>query len=234
MPPQTQTQTPTQTLTRTQAKARSLPRVNLLPPEIVEQRRFRRVQAGLAGALVAALALVGGLYVLATADRARQAEQLRAVQAETAVLQARQAEYAEVPQVFARVAAAEAQLTQAMGQEVRWSFFLDDLSRSVPDDLWMTKMIMLQTVDAAEPSVPSVNPASLPGVGTVTFEGTAFEHVDVSAWLDMLARQSGYADPFVTKSEEDIIGDDEVVNFVTSVTVTAEALEGRYPQRAVR
>jgi len=220
--------------TLTQLRTGRLPRVNLLPPEIVEQRRFRRVQAGLAGALVAALALVAAGYVLATADRARQEEQLRTVQAETTLLQARQAEYAEVPQVFARVAAAEAQLTQAMGQEVRWSFFLDDLSASVPDDVWMTKMIMLQTVDSAEPSVPSVNPASLPGVGTVTFEGTAFEHVDVSAWLDALARQSGYADPFVTKSEKDVIADDEVVNFVTSVTVTAEALEGRYPQRAVR
>ena len=44
----------------------TLPRVNLLPPEIEEQRRFRKVQIGLGAGVVAAVGVVGALTLLAS------------------------------------------------------------------------------------------------------------------------------------------------------------------------
>ena len=43
-----------------------------------------------------------------------------------------------MPQVYAQVAAAQAQLTQAMGQEMRYSYVLNDLSLTIPSDVWLT------------------------------------------------------------------------------------------------
>ena len=40
--------------------------------------------------------------------------------------------YAEVPQVLAEVDAAQANLVTAMTPEIRWSFYLNDLSLTIP------------------------------------------------------------------------------------------------------
>ena len=49
----------------------------------------------------------------------------------------RSAKYAEVPKVYAQVDAAEADLELAMGQEIRYSFVLNDLSLTIPSDVWL-------------------------------------------------------------------------------------------------
>ncbi|MGH8938093.1 MAG: hypothetical protein ACRDV2_01960, partial [Actinomycetes bacterium] len=54
--------------TLTTTRLATLPRVNLLPPEIEEQRRFRRVQAGLGGAVAVAVALVAAGFVMANSE----------------------------------------------------------------------------------------------------------------------------------------------------------------------
>ncbi len=62
------------TLTRETAAAvvaPRLPRVNLLPREILEQERFRRVQYGLSGAVLAAAGVVGVLYLRHRRHRGR-------------------------------------------------------------------------------------------------------------------------------------------------------------------
>ena len=43
----------------------------------------------------------------------------------------------------------------------------------------------------------------VPGVGAVTFDGQAMKHNDVAAWLDSLAKQKGYTQPYFTESEDE-------------------------------
>jgi Tfp pilus assembly protein PilN len=69
-------------------------------------------------------------------------------------------------------------------------------------------------------------------VGAVSFEGHAMKHNDVAAWLDSLAKQKGYDQPYFTDSTEELIGATEVVKFKSQVTVTEEALSKRYVQKA--
>ena len=42
----------------------AMPRVNLLPPEIAEHRRFTRLRLGLAGVLAATVAVIGASYAV--------------------------------------------------------------------------------------------------------------------------------------------------------------------------
>ena len=138
-------------------------RVNLLPPEISEEARFRRTRSALALAVVASLVLVAWLFVLAMNDASDAQEQLDTAAARKAVLTERATEYAEVPLVNAQLDAAKAQLAVAMGQEVRWSFYLNDLSLRIPGHVWLRSVH--GQIDAAAGNVefpPVIHTAQAP------------------------------------------------------------------------
>lgn len=224
--------------TLTAASTATLPRVNLLPPEIAERRRFRKVQTGLGAGVAGALAVVGALTLLAVGQVSDADNGLAESKAEGTRLQAQTNEYADVPKVIAQVEAAEAQLSAAMGKEVRWSYFLNDLSLKVPGKVWLTSMTVTQDVDSAaadavgNPTAPSSSTYLEPGLGTVTFAGSGYAHNDVAAWLDALAKQKGLTQPYFTSSSKELIGEESSVNFTSQATITDEALSGRYSQKA--
>jgi Tfp pilus assembly protein PilN len=218
----------------TTTRLATLPRVNLLPPEIGERRRFKRVQAGLGVGVVAAVGIVGLLALVANSQVSSAQDKLDTAKAQQTALQGTVAEYAEVPLVFAQVDAREAQLTQAMGKEVRWSYFLNDLSLSVPSKVWLTEMSMKQNVDDA--ALVAATPADTgylqPGLATLSFTGKGFTHNDVAAWLDALSKQRGLSQPYFTSSIKEPVGTKDSVTFSSSATVTDEALSKRWTQKA--
>ena len=214
----------------------TLPRVNLLPPEIGEQRRFRKVQAGLGAGVLAAVGVVVAFTLLANAAVSDAQSDVDAATAKQAQLQEQRAQYAEVPLVYAQVEAAEAQLGQAMGKEVRWSYFLNDLSLKVPGKVWLTSMTVTQNVEdaaaAAVVAVPATGTYLTTGIGTVTFQGNGYAHNDVAAWLDALAKQKGLTQAYFSNSTKEKIGTERAVTFTSQATVTEEALSKRYTQKA--
>jgi Tfp pilus assembly protein PilN len=203
-----------------------LPRVNLLPPEIEEGRRFRRIQYGLAGGVALTVGAVTLLYVAAVGSVADANAEVDAAQATNAQLRAEAAKYGDVSAVYARAAAAEAMLTQAMGEEVRYSRFLSDLSLSMPDKVWLKSLTFTQSPTAAAVG------GTEPGIGTVTVSGVGFSHDDVAVWLESLAGQEGYTNPYFSSSTESLIGTRTVVDFTSTATLTADALSGEYTKPA--
>lgn len=202
-----------------------LPRVNLLPPEIAVRRTFKQVQMGLGGAVLAAVGLVALLYVGATSSVNDAQTELDTATATGQQLQAQNAQYKDVTAVYARAAAAQAMLTQAMGEEVRWSRFMNDLSLTVPDNVWVKNVAFTQAPATA--AAPGAVPTE-PGIGTATFTGVGFAHDDVAVWLESLAKQKGYANPYFANSTEALLGTRKVVNFTSTATLTSAALSGRY------
>jgi Tfp pilus assembly protein PilN len=203
-----------------------LPRVNLLPPEIEEGRRFRRIQYGLGGGVALAVGAVALLYVGAAGSVADATTEVEAAQATTTQLRAEAAKYGDVSAVYARAAAAEAMLTEAMGQEVRYSRFLSDLSLSMPDKVWLKSLTFTQA------PTPAALGGVEPGLGTVTVSGIGFSHDDVAVWLESLAGQEGYTNPYFSSSTESLIGTRTVVDFTSTATLTADALSGEYTKPA--
>ena len=214
----------------------TLPSVNLLPPEITEAIRFRRVQAGLAAGVVTTLGLVGLLYVGANGAVGDAQRDVDAASAEQTTLRAETAGYADVTQTYARVAAAKQMLVQAMGSEVRYSRFLNDLSLSIPPDVWLTNATWSQGDATATAAVPTAATTTTTGttatgatpLGTVTLTGVAKNHDDVAVWLEQLAAQKGYAEPYLQSSTEVLLAEKKVVNWSTTVQLTPDALSGRY------
>jgi Tfp pilus assembly protein PilN len=203
-------------------------RVNLLPPQIEERRRLRRVQTWLAGAAVLVLAIIGLLYWQASASASNAAEELRTAQAEQARLNRQAAQYAEVPAVLAQVDAARKQLATVKSDEVHWSTYLTDLSLRVPSNIWLTQMQVSQAYSGgtgAPTGATSNDPlAPTDTIGTITYTGYALTQRDVATWLDALSRLSDGIYPYVTQSAAATIGDTDVVQFTSSVLVKNSAL----------
>ena len=206
----------------------TLPRVNLLPPEILEAARFRRFQLAMVAAGIGAVAIVGGLYYNAHQGVAQAKSDLASAQATQSSLQSQKAGLQSVQDVYDQVAAKKAMLSQAMGPEIRWSYYLTDLSLKVPDHVWLTSVNATESVAGTPAPAATATTVAPAGVGTVTFAGVAFSHDDVANWLDALAKERGYTNAYFTNSTKAKLGPREVVNFSSSVTLTQAALSGRY------
>ncbi len=215
------------TMTRQKAGATglvTLPQVNLLPLEIIERRRLRVVQAGLGGAVALALVLLVGLYFLAAAAVSSSQSDLTAAQAENASVQKQVNDYANVGQTYALVDKAHGLLRDAGGAEVLWSRYLTDLSLKIPSTVWLNQVTVAPAAAAPATALTGVTPA----IATITFTGVALSHDDVAVWLDALASERGWTDPYFSTSTEQYIGSHQTYTFTSSVTVTATALSGRY------
>ena len=208
-----------------------LPRVNLLPPEIAEKVAFRRVQMGLGGAVLTAVGVVGLLYLSAAGSVSSAQGDLDTATARHAQLQTESAKYAAVTGVYARAAAAQAMLGQAMGDEVRYSQLLNDLTLFVPANVWVKNITYAQGVPAPAPAAAGATTTPA-GVGTFTVSGVGFSHDDVAVWLESIAAQKTYTNPYASNSTEVLLGTRKVVTFASTATLTPAAQSGRYTKPA--
>jgi Tfp pilus assembly protein PilN len=204
----------------------AMPRVNLMPPEIAEAERFRRLQLAMGGAVVVSAIVVGLLYQHAHSGISSAQDQLTAAQNDNADLQSKVHNLASVSQTFEAVQAKEALLSQAMGDEIRWSYVLNDLSYRVPNDFWLTAIQASETV--VDPAATASPTQAADALGNVSFSGVALKHDDVSAWLDSLAKEKGFSNPTFSSSTEGQIGSRIVYFNAESVDVNSDALSNRY------
>jgi Tfp pilus assembly protein PilN len=218
--------------------ARALPRVNLLPPEIAEKAKLRKVQVGLGSGVAAAVGVVALLFVSASHGVSSAQTSLDQAQAQATSLQTDMSKYNNVTAVYSAAAAAQAQLTNAMGQEVRYSQLLHDLSLSVPSTVWLKTLSYTQTplvstatgtpAGTATTAGAAAGATSTAPIGTVSFAGVGFDHDDLALWLESLASLKAYTGVYFSNSTEALIGTRKVVNFISTANLTPAALSGRY------
>jgi Tfp pilus assembly protein PilN len=192
--------------------------INLLPPEVAEERSRRR-RAGLlvVAAVAYILLLVAGVFYWNT--RVSAARQDVEVQEEVnAGLEQEVASLADAGALQAEFAAKAALVQEALANDVDWGIFLNDLARLLPERVWME----------------SFNGSILEGqqseiVGQVTFSGVGFNFPDVSEWLRTLDSGgfSGITGPWVSTASESAIGDQTVVNFTSTAVLTPGAVTDR-------
>lgn len=218
--------------TLTVARVSEMPRVNLLPPEIAQAAKLRRLQMLLGLLVLGAFVIAGLLFMWASAKVGAEQDALDAVNAEGAQLTAEKAEFAEVPAVEASLAAAEASLIQAMAPEIRWSYLMNDLALTTPNSVRLASMTATNTAAASQIEAQETTATLLgqPTVGSVQFVGKAESFDGVAAWLNSLARQSEwYLEPTVSSIVKSDAADTEgdVYDFVGSASLSPEALSGR-------
>jgi Tfp pilus assembly protein PilN len=211
-----------------------MPQVNLMPPEIAEAERLHRLQRGMVGLVLISALAVGGLYWHTKQGVSSAQNELTASQAQQTSLQSKYNSLNDVQQVFTQVQAKQGLVQQAMGQEIRWSFVLNDMTTSVPDNVWLTSFAASETTaPSATAPTPVVAPdGSTGGIGSVLVSGIAFHHDDVANWLDSMSRLPGFSDPSFSSSAKDVIGTKPTVDFGSSIVLSLHALSNRYTPKA--
>ena len=216
----------------TAARSRELPRVDLLPPVYAEQEKLRRTKALLAAAVVAAVLGTGGAYVVEERSTAKAREELATVQAEQSRLRSEQAKYTEVPLVNGQVDAARGDVILAMGDEVRWSQVLADLSARVPSGVWLSDVTFAQVtaVTASGVTAPAAPTGAAGSIATINVTGNALTQAAVASWLESLSKQPGFTAPTFTSAIRADVDGTPTVTFESTVQVTSEALSHRYDE----
>jgi hypothetical protein len=169
------------------------PRVNLLPPEVLEQAADRLLRKKLlmatAGTLVLVVLGVGGAALHAT----NSALQLVTAQADTAALLAEQGEYVAVRQVQSQVETAVAARAVGGWTEIDWKAYLQQVRAALPADVGIEAV----TVDSTSPLTAFPQPtAPLQNarVATLTVILASPTLPTVPQWLEQLQGLPGMAD----------------------------------------
>lgn len=208
------------------------PRVNLLPPEIAEKNTLRRAQVAMVGAGLAAVAVVGVMYVQAGAKVSSARSARDAAVAKSADLNKQLRDLQHVRDTYAQVDAANKTLATAMHFDVHWSTYLQDLTLTIPENVWLEQMTVKMN-GAATGTTTSGDQVLDQGLGTVTFRGKGLSHDDVASWLESLVKEKGYSNPYFTQSQLDdpnaaSAGSVTTVSFNSTVNLTEKALSNTY------
>ncbi len=207
----------------------AVPRVDLLPPEIQQGRRLAALKRVLAGAVAATVVVCVGGVAWAQAGVGSAQDDLDAAQARGATLRAQQVTYAQVPKVLALIDAAGAAREQAMGKDILWYGLLSDLSLTTPEGVKLDSLTV--GLDTSGTQAPVTDPLVPAGIGEVDFTGKAAHFPDVAEWLESVAGLHGL-DGSTLQSASSTTGPGNVVDFTSTIKVTATALTHRYDRKA--
>jgi Tfp pilus assembly protein PilN len=206
-----------------------VPRVNLLPPEVLERRRFRAVKWRLAFAFALVIAHVAGATVWSQLQVRQARSDLAGTRARTTELHQQEGEYVQVPFTLAAVQSAEVARATAMGTDVLWYRFLNDVALAMPATVSLNTM---KVSLAAEGSTTGTLGAT--GIGTVEIAGTAGSYPAVASWMDSISGVNGMQAVTLRSAtrEATTAGEDPTVTFTAQLLVTEAALSHRYDKKA--
>jgi Tfp pilus assembly protein PilN len=196
-------------------------RINLLPQE--ERVKASR-ERGLIWAiliLVAVVVVLGLVYVKYNSDVSAKEDELAAIQAETATVQAKIAELSP----YAALQAQRTSMTEtAKGiyqSSVPFSTLLQELSLVIPEN------VRLQTLTATVPPTMLPGAATDPAAGAaattdVTFTGQTENHRDVAEFLTRLGLIPQLMNITLTQSTDSSTGTETATTTFKQFTITAQ------------
>jgi Tfp pilus assembly protein PilN len=193
--------------------------VNLLPPDILQGQRYRRLTLTvlLAGAIILALIVV--FFLLQVGRLGSVNSDIAAENQTNAQLQGQIAALQKYDDLQVAAQQAQSELDAAYAGEVSFSGMLMDLSRVIPSDAYLTTFT---ATIAGPPPAAGGTTTTTPLIGTMTTGGQAIGFDSLSIWLTRLELVQGWVNPWMPT----ITADSSVPNaytFTTSVDLTQDA-----------
>ena len=170
-----------------------VPRVNLLPPEVLQSARMRSRRRGLIALVVLVAVIVGACYAGASLYAGAAQAELQLAQARTSELLTERLEYSEATAVANLVAATTEARGLGMSTEVIWADVFDELRLLLPEGTSIASI----TLAGSAPWEPALLPAGAlrnPRVATATVVVFSPTISDAVEWSRRLATVTGFAD----------------------------------------
>ena len=186
--------------------------VNLLPPEVLQSQRWRRVTMLVIALGGVALVAVIGFYLYQTNQLARRCRTTSTRKPpRNASIQAQIAEKQKFAELQAEAQSKEELLATAYSGEVSFSSILMDVSRVMPSDAYLSDLT--STITAGTTTAAGTTPTEI--IGTLSGTGQAVSIDTVAALLTRLGQVDGWVNPWVTA----LVRAEEVNGYTYSVGV---------------
>jgi Tfp pilus assembly protein PilN len=199
--------------------------VNLLPPEVRTRQKTRRNTVLATGAVGAAVVIILGVFALQAIRLSQTNHSLATQQQTNSGLQRQISQLEPYDQLRQQVSHGETLTSSLLNGQVLWSGVLRNVSSSLPGGLWLTSMN--GTLNTTPPGTVA---SSVPGssvVGSIQFQGKAFDHTTVGDWLNRLEQVPGWVNAWVSSSNRGTGtegGNSKEVTYSSSVDLSADAL----------
>ena len=205
----------------------SLPQVNLLPPEIEASRLVARLKIFLLLAIVAAIAIVGLLFLWSTTQVNDAQERLDNEQTRTTSLQAELATYSKVTVVKEDLANISLAAWLSTSSEIEWFSYLEAVHAVSPPEVSYDSLVINATTPVSKPNPPQ-DPLNEAGFGTIQFVGRMPSTQVVTDLVLALEGIPGVS--HVTYTYQQLTGDEdngEYFEFEATIHITDAAVTDR-------
>ncbi len=194
--------------------------VNLLPPDVLQAQRYRRLTSGVVVAGVVLIAATFGYYLLQSNELSSVQDEIAAQEATNASIQASIVDKQKFADLQAKAQAQQQLLGAAYAGEVSFSALLMDFSRVIPSDAYVDSLALQadQATVAAEGATPGL-------IGSITGSGQAVSIDTLSIFLTRLEQVKGWVNPWMSSvsRNDDVNGYD----YSVSVDLTDEVVTER-------
>jgi Tfp pilus assembly protein PilN len=138
-----------------------------------------------------------------------------------------------------------AQISGMLATDVSWSRMLQDIARTIPNDVWLTSFAGTVTPVTEAPATPPAtaeSPTTAAGAtttttvapvvastlgGTVNFSAVGTDYPAVAAWLKMISELPSLSDLWTPNINETQLGGQNVVDFSSTANLTPAARSDR-------
>lgn len=189
--------------------------VDLVPGDTEAAARRGRARTIVAGVLAAAVVAVA--LAIPVLSRNREASSLRsqagAVERDNLATKADIATLSRQSASRDEYVALQALVDGALHNDVAWSRMLNEIARSMPDDVWLT---------AFRGSVSGDGPA-----GSVTVAANGLDYTAIADWLARIAAMASLSDLWVPQAATADYGSRKIVSFSSTAHLTPKARSER-------
>lgn len=197
--------------------------VNLLPPEILERQKWRRLTLMVVAGGAVVIGLVFVFYLLQAGTLGGVRDDIDAQRATNEGLRGEIAELQRFEDLQVLAQAKQQLITSAFAGEVSLSGMLMDVSRVIPSDAALNSLAI---------AITPVSPDAVPVEGAPTFVGTITtsgegDGIDtLSTWLTRLEQVEGWVNPWMSSISRRGEGE-TVFTFSSGVDLTVEVVTER-------
>jgi Tfp pilus assembly protein PilN len=204
--------------------------VDLLPVEVFQSRRNKRVRR-LVVLMVAAFTLVlGAWYGVEYARTDAQQADLTAAEESVRSIRSRQAKFDPLVRIQTETKTIEAQLSTLMASDLQWAMLINSLRLAAPAGVSLTGVTATVnsgsggTTGGAE-QLPSNTTNET--IGGLSINGRGQSKELVARYVDALSKVNGVANAFLASAATE----DGLVGFSVRLDITSAALNGRYAKK---